>query len=74
MLLLYQWPVFALYSYSYIRSSYSGFIEENVKTLQDFSMNLFNRLEHELCRLVNDEWMSAAKYCGLNGEVAIAYI
>ena len=31
------------------------------------SMSLFNRLEHELCRLVNDSWASAAKFCGLNG-------
>ena len=30
-------------------------------------MRLFNRLEHELCRLVNDAWISASKYCGLNG-------
>jgi hypothetical protein len=31
-------------------------------------MRLFNRLEHELCRLVNDAWISASKYCGLNGN------
>lgn len=31
-----------------------------------FNMSLFNRLEHELCRLVNDSWASAAKFCGLN--------
>lgn len=35
--------------------------------LQNSSMSLFNRLEHELCRLVNDSWASAAKFCGLNG-------
>uniref|UniRef100_A0A914I6Z9 Very-long-chain (3R)-3-hydroxyacyl-CoA dehydratase n=1 Tax=Globodera rostochiensis TaxID=31243 RepID=A0A914I6Z9_GLORO len=34
--------------------------------LKLISMSLFNRLEHELCRLVNDAWMSAGKYCGLN--------
>lgn len=31
-----------------------------------FSIPLFTQLEHELCRLVNDAWMSASKYCGLN--------
>ncbi|KAL3097420.1 hypothetical protein niasHS_003868 [Heterodera schachtii] len=33
--------------------------------LKWISLSLFNRLEHELCRLVNDVWVSSGKYCGL---------
>jgi len=31
-----------------------------------FSMSLFNRLEHALCRMVNDHWVSAGQYTGVN--------
>jgi 1-acyl-sn-glycerol-3-phosphate acyltransferase len=31
-----------------------------------FSRDVFNRLEHALCRMVNDHWVSTGQFSGLN--------